>query len=193
MTDCTRKSMRQILIAAALSLGLAGPTLARPAEPAAQAAQAPSSHAADVASADAIIAALYASISGDAGVPRDWARFRHLFHPSARLSPIGGPAEGPATVAFMTPEDYTTRAEPFLLRGFHERQIAARVERFGHMTHVFSTYDSRHAASDTEPFARGINSIQLLDDGQRWWVISIYWQSETPAIPLPAEYLPPAS
>lgn len=185
--------MRHILIATALSLGIAGPALARPSHPLTQANSAPATQADDVASAEAIISALYASISGDAGVPRDWARFRHLFHPSARLSPIGGPAAGPATVAFMTPDEYIARAEPFLLRGFHERQIAARVERFGHMTHVFSTYDSRHAASDTEPFARGINSIQLLDDGRRWWIISIYWQSETPAIPLPAEYLPPAS
>lgn len=180
--------MRQVLLAAVFTLGLAVPALAQSTAPGAVPASAP--HAEDIASADAIITALYASISGDAGVPRDWDRFRNLFHPSARLSPIGGPPEGPATVVFMTPDEYIARAEPFLLRGFHEVETASRVETFGHMTHVFSTYDSRHAASDAAPFARGINSIQLFDDGSRWWVISIYWQSETPTIPLPAKYLP---
>ena len=58
------------------------------------------------------------------------------------------------------------------------------------MTHVFSTYESRRAATDEAPFARGINSIQLFDDGTRWWIISVYWQGETPTIPLPATYLP---
>jgi hypothetical protein len=36
---------------------------------------------------------------------------------------------------------------------------------------------------------RGINSIQLLNDGKRWWIMTIYWQGETPETPLPKEYL----
>lgn len=188
--------MRHALLVAALGLALATPVLAQaPASAATGAAAqaAPAPRPADVASSDAIVAALYQVISGDAGVPRDWNRFRSLFHPSGRLVPIGGPAEGPAVVRTLTPDDYIARAEPLLLQGFHEREIARRVEHFGRLTHVFSTYDSRRAATDTEPFARGVNSIQLFDDGQRWWIISVYWQSETPQFPLPAKYLPPAS
>lgn len=189
--------MRQGLLVAAFSLVLAAPALtpalAQTPAPASEAAPAPAPRAEDVASSDAIIAALYAVISGDAGVQRDWDRFRNLFHPSGRLVPIGQPAEGPATLRILTPDEYIARAEPFLMRGFHEREIARRVEQFGGLTHVFSTYDSRHTAADPEPFARGINSIQLFDDGQRWWIVSVYWQSETPAFPLPADYLPPAT
>jgi hypothetical protein len=181
--------MRSTILAAALMLSVASPTLAQT-SPAPATAIAPAPSPADVASADAILAALYDVISGDAGVPRDWNRFRSLFHPSARLVPIGTPADAPANVAFLSPDDYIARAEPFLMRGFHERETARRTETFGHMTHVFSTYDSRRAATDTEPFARGINSIQLFDDGTRWWILSVYWQGETPAIQLPPEYLP---
>jgi hypothetical protein len=123
-------------------------------------------------------------------VPRDWNRFRSLFHPSGRLVPVGQPPEGPAIVRTLSPDDYIARAEPGLMRGFHEREISRRVETFGHIVHVFSTYDSRHALSDATPFARGINSIQLFNDGARWWILSVYWQSETPQIQLPAEYLP---
>lgn len=148
---------------------------------------------ADVATPEAIVAALYEAISGDAGVARDWHRFRALFHPSARLMPIGGPAGGPATLTPLAPDDYIARAEPFLMRGFHEREIARRFERFGHMAHVFSTYDSRRAASDPQPFTRGINSIQMFHDGNRWWIVSVYWQGETSTESIPTEYLPPAN
>ena len=178
--------MRLSILAAALALAFA---------PAA-AAQAPNpppvstAASADVASPEAIVAALYDVISGDAGVARDWDRFRSLFHPTARLMPIGGPAGGPATLTPLTPDEYIARAEPFLMRGFHERETARRFERFGHMAHVFPTYDSRRAASDPDPFTRGINSIQLFQDGTRWWIVSVYWQGETPTIPIPVEYLP---
>jgi len=35
-------------------------------------------------------------------------------------------------------------------------------------------------ADDLKPSMRGINSIQLFDDGTRWWILSVYWQHETP-------------
>ena len=182
--------MRPTILAAALLLSCAGPAFAQTPPAAGQTAQAPA--ATDVATSDAIVAALYDVISGDAGVPRDWNRFRSLFHPSAKLIPIGTPAEGPSTATYLSPDDYIARAEPFLMRGFHEREVVRRVETFGHMTHVFSTYESRHAAADEAPFARGINSIQLFDDGTRWWIVSVYWQGETPTVPLPPAYLPGA-
>jgi hypothetical protein len=53
---------------------------------------------------------------------------------------------------------------------------------------VFSTYESRHALADAKPFERGINSFQLLYDGQRWWVVTIYWQGERPGLPIPPQY-----
>ena len=73
--------------------------------------------------------------------------------------------------------------------GFHEREIARRVEQFGHIAHVFSTYESRHRRSDPQPFMRGINSIQLFNDGTRWWVMNVTWSQETPVMPIPEDYL----
>jgi len=183
----------RVSIIAALVLGLAGPAAAQtPAPaPAAGAASAPSPAPADVASPEAIVAALYDVISGDAGVARDWDRFRSLFHPTARLMPSGVNREGVAVARSITPEEYITRSGPLLVgQGFHEREIARRAERFGGVVHVWSTYESLHSLSDAAPFARGINSIQLFHDGSRWWVLTVYWQGETPDAPIPAEYLP---
>ena len=53
---------------------------------------------------------------------------------------------------------------------------------------MFSTYESRHAATDARPFQRGINSFQPMFDGHLWWVVTIYWQGERPDQPIPAQY-----
>ena len=73
--------------------------------------------------------------------------------------------------------------------GFFERELARRTDVYGNIAQVFSTYQSFHTKTDKTPFTRGINSFQLLNDGKRWWVLTIYWQGETPENPIPKEYL----
>ena len=147
---------------------------------------------ADVVSIDAIVTALYDVISGDAGVARDWDRFRSLFVPGATLSPVGRPGGG-STYArrVITPDEYADGVgESLEANGFHEVEIHRVTEEYGVIAHAFSTYESRRSASDPEPFTRGINSIQLMSDGSRWWVVSIFWLGEGPDHPIPAKYLP---
>jgi hypothetical protein len=145
-------------------------------------------------SIEGIVTTLYALISGAAGETRDWERFRTLFIPGARLIPTNRAihdGQGGHAPDVMDVETFIRTSAPVLEpMGFVERQIAMRVERFGCVAHAWSTYDSRHAADDAEPFARGINSIQLYHDGARWWVVTIFWDSERPDNPIPAEYLP---
>jgi hypothetical protein len=150
----------------------------------------------DVKSIDTILAALYDTISGPAG-GRDWDRLRSLFYAGARLIPCGkvpqnqGGGEPAVAAHVLTVEEFIKRAEPGVkAQGFLEREIARRVERFGAIAHVFSTYESRHAASDPQPFVRGINSIQLFFDGSRWSVVTIFWDSERAGQSIPEEYLP---
>lgn len=145
----------------------------------------------DVASLDAIMKSVYDVISGDAGNPRDWDRFRSLFHKDARLIPSGKNAQtGVASARALTPEDYITRTEPvFAKDGFHERELARHIDQFGNIAQVFSTYHAFRKSTDKEPFLRGINSFQLLNDGKRWWVMTIFWQAESPENPIPKKYL----
>ena len=188
-TGSTRRGLlRGLADASALvALGMPAPTIGQDAKPAAP----PAARAEDVRSIDAILAGLYGTISGPAG-PRDWDRLRGLCLPGARLIPCRQGAEGTAAARVLTLEEFIKASEPALRqRGFFEREIHRRVERFGAVAHVFSTYESRHAAGDAEPFARGINSIQLFHDGARWWVVTIFWDSERPDQPIPADYLPP--
>ena len=76
-----------------------------------------------------------------------------------------------------------------LANGFFERGIANRIEEFGNLVHVWSTYESRHAMTDSAPFARGINSIQIVHAQGRFWLASITWDDERPGLTLPEKYL----
>lgn len=153
-------------------------------------AQVKEADAKDVASIDAIMSAVYEVISGDAGQPRNWERFRSLFHKDARLIPTGkNPQTGVFGARAMTSDDYAKGADSFFAKeGFYETEKARRVDQYGNIAQVFSTYESRHSPKD-KPFMRGINSFQLLNDGKRWWVMTIYWQAETPENPIPRQYL----
>ena len=145
---------------------------------------------ADVVSVDAIVAAVYDVISGPAGEARDWDRWRSLFLPEARLISLGVNQRGETRYRVMTPEDYVALAGASLEEnGFFESEIGRTQEEFGPVVHLFSTYQSKRTLEDPEPFARGINSFQLMHDGDRWWVVTIYWTSERPDLPIPERYI----
>jgi hypothetical protein len=141
----------------------------------------------DVKSIDSIMAAVYDVISGPPG-ERDWSRFRSLFLPTARLTAATKGTDGAIHLRPMSADEYATRAGGYFLKnGFFEHPIVNRVQTFGNVAQVFSSYESRHAAGEA-PFARGINSFQLLNDGKRWWVVSILWDEERPDNPLPKDF-----
>jgi len=156
----------------------------------AQPATAPAASPADVGSLDAILHAVYDTISGPAGRQRDWNRFRSLFVSGARLAAVVPNHQGGVRSVVLSPEDYIQHDDPYFQKnGFFEREVARRTERFAGIAQVFSTYESRRAADDTKPFERGINSFQLMNDGRRWWIVTIFWQGETPESPIPQEFL----
>ncbi len=185
------KTLLSLFVAVAL---IAAPLAAAAAAPAAQAqivsakdlaARVPAAKPEDVQSIDAVMHAIYDVISGPAG-ERDWSRFRSLFVPEARLTAAAFDKKTSAiSVHLMTVDDYVKGAgDYFTKNGFFEKAIVNKVQRFGNIAQVFSSYESRHAA-DEKPFTRGINSMQLFFDGSRWWVLSILWDEETPGNPLP--------
>jgi hypothetical protein len=150
----------------------------------------------DVNSVDAIISAVYNVISGPKGQARDWNRMRSLLLPSARLIPArviaaaSGSASTHSDAVLLSIDDYIARSSGNMTAsGFFERGIHNEVQQFGNIVHVWSTYESRHDAADPTPFARGINSFQLLKDGDRYWVVNIFWDSERPTNPIPEKYL----
>jgi hypothetical protein len=178
-----------LALACALWVAASQPPAPSP-TPAAPASRSLPARPGDVDTIEHVVATLYEVISGPAG-PRDWDRFRSLFHPDARLIPSRRGPDGTIEGHAITAEGYVERGrESFTRSGFFERGVNNRVERFDHMAHVWSTYESRRAPDEPKPFQRGINSIDLLFDGTRWWILTVYWQGEDAAHPIPPEYLP---
>lgn len=144
----------------------------------------------DVSSIDAIMAALYAIPAGNPGEARDWDRYRSLFSPDARMIPARGDPKGGAMAMFVTITDYISLNKTYFEKGgFRDKEIARKVQTFGHIAQVWSTFESRHKAEDPEPYIRGINSVQLLKDGDRWWVVNVFWDFEGPGATIPPESL----
>ncbi|HZW62980.1 MAG TPA: hypothetical protein VFF15_04960 [Flavobacteriaceae bacterium] len=141
---------------------------------------------------DSTLTTLYAVISGDKGEERNWDLFHYLFHKEAKLIPSTKTNEGVYTVRYLTPKEYIETSGKWLVEnGFHEKEIFRKTDVFGNITQVFSTYESYYSKNDEKPFMRGINSIQLLFDGIRYWVINIYWTQETQENPIPENYIKP--
>ena len=160
----------------------------------AKSSSAPSAAAQDKQSAfssvDALLGELYGVISGPAGQPRDWDKMKSLFYPGARLIRTQASPTGEFAATVLTPDDYVARAgKYFATNGFYEREISRKTEAWGSLQQIFSTYESRHEANGA-PFIRGINTIQLFNDGKRWWILTIAWQEESATLKLPTEFLP---
>ena len=138
---------------------------------------------------DSTIETLYSVISGDAGEERDWDLFRYLYKDGAQMIPTVTGKDGVFRIRYMQPEDYIEKSGKWLdENGFHETEIHREVQLFGNIAHVFSTYECFLSRADEEPFMRGINSIQLVYEQGRWWVVNIYWQQESEEHPIPKEF-----
>lgn len=141
----------------------------------------------NVRSVNAIIQTLYDVISGPVGKDRDWDTFRSLFASDARMY-IAYPSKDSGTVLHtFSPDDYVERNKTRLADiGFNEFEIHRTTESYGAITHVFSTYESHFTnVKNEEDTVRGINSIQLFNDGNRYYILTICWDANAKNIPVP--------
>jgi hypothetical protein len=181
-------SLSRVLVAAFVTLSAAPVTTRIAYAQATPTPVGPPARPADVASIDAIIAACYDVISGPAG-PRDWNRFLSLFAADARLIPTRHDSTG-IHIRSLSPQEYSERAGAnFTKNAFYEKSLGNQVDHYGAIAQVFSAYASRRSPDDPKPFARGINSFQLFNDGHRWYIVTIYWDSEQSGETIPDRYL----
>ena len=91
--------------------------------------------------------------------------------------PVVSIAEGKAGVRLLSTEDFIQRVDPIFAREhFWERETSRQTETVGHFAHVLSFYESLRSP-DGPPFEHGVNSIQLLNDGDRWWIVNVMWNT----------------
>lgn len=131
----------------------------------------------DVASPLSIVHTSYALLSGRAGEARDWTRFRTLYAPGARMIPIERDAAGVVHARVLSPDEWiAARAEFFAQHSFYEWETSREEHQLGRLVHVWSRYDAAESPRGA-PIRRGANSIQLWNDGTRWWILSVAWDA----------------
>lgn len=167
------------------------PALSGAADPASRVAvPAVAPRPADVESIDGMIRAYYEVVSGPAGRPREWGRDRTLYIPDLRFVAMGVDRAGKPVARIRSHQQFVDVSDAALVKeGFDEREIHRVTQRFGNIAHVFSTYETRKAPGGPL-IGRGINSIELFFDGDRWWIANAIWDEERPDNPIPKEYLP---
>lgn len=144
---------------------------------------------ADTSSIDAVLKALYESITFIEGKEPDLARFRSLFAPEAPCLRVNKDQRVDRMTVDSFILSFRERIRAGTLKSFYESEIARKMQRYGQMAHIFSTYQKGLNASDPTKMIRGINSIQLFFHDGRWWIGSLMWMDERPEMPIPKEYL----
>ena len=136
----------------------------------------------DGKSIDNLMAALYEVISGEAGEARNWERFKDLFTPDAKLMPTTKDKEGKISYRSLAPGDYEALFKR-INTAFYETELRREMKQYGTIVNVWSTYATR-LSKNGETSNRGINSLQLLFDGNRYYIMHITWCAENMGYPL---------
>jgi hypothetical protein len=134
---------------------------------------------------EGIPAALDAAISGPAD--KDRACMKALLLPEARMMFASVGADGAPTRRLESLDEWIARTRTRGHALVEEKQLKVRIERFGAIAHLWSSYA---LLSDGKPVARGINSIEAIKEAGGWRVTSMAVQAESASAPLPREYLP---
>lgn len=173
------------LLAAVFALGVSLPAAASDNPLGTRAACGPAATHRDAQSLESLAGALYAVVSGPAGKPKDWARLERLFAPGGIVTVTRHGAQG-FEASVQTPRQFAELNDRiFGQRAFYETEIRRQIVRYGHIAHIYSSYEARdepHLA----PRARGVNSFQAMHDGSGWCILSLTWDGETPQHPIPA-------
>jgi len=144
----------------------------------------------DVSSIDGMVRAWYDIVSGPAGESRNWARDSTLYLPGVRFVIVGDDRVGAERATVTDHGTFARQSSPgFEREGFFEQEIHRVTQRVGSVAYLLSTYEWRRAP-DGPVGGRGVNSISLFHDGERWWITQAMWSDETPDNPIPPELLP---
>ena len=134
-----------------------------------------------------LIKAVDDAVSGPGN--KDRTCMRQIFTADARLIPVGKGTDGNWAPHILTLDNWIALVAKRGDKAFYEKQVKYSVEEYGHIAHLWSTYEVRDTP-DGKAEIRGINSMQAVYDGAQWKLIQILWQAETPEEPLPAKFLP---
>ena len=136
-----------------------------------------------------LVKELYSAISFSNASEVDLDRFKMLFKPDARFIYFSK-----NSVEQLKLETFVIRLKEQIDKGniksFYEYELTKTIDKFGKIANVFSTYEAKELPESFKVIQKGINSIQLIFDKERWWIISLMWYNEDSKYEIPEKYLP---
>jgi hypothetical protein len=143
----------------------------------------------NVSTLDGIIKAYYDVVTVKKGGKVYFERDSLIHWPGVLVGAVSVSKNSKPAMHYFTLKEYHRLSDASLEKdGFDEREISRKVEKFGAIYHVWSTYESRNDAGGPI-IERGINSIELFYDGTRFWIMGWFYDGERKDNPIPAEYL----
>jgi hypothetical protein len=143
----------------------------------------------NVSTLDGIMKAYYDVVTVKKGEKASYERDSLLHWPTVNVGMTNVNKNGKLSFQYMSLKEFHRLSDPYLEKeGFYEHEISRKVDHFGAIYHVFSTYESR-ATAEGPVTERGINSIELYNDGTRFWILGWFFDAERKGNPIPAEYL----
>jgi hypothetical protein len=130
----------------------------------------------DAKTINGLINASYEVVSGEKGATRQWERDNYLHHPKAVYSYFDKQKGRQRT---MTLDEFHKETDDMVFNtAFYESEVNREIRVFGNIAQVWSTYETK--LEKNGPVARrGINSIQLIYENNRWHIISWIFSGET--------------
>jgi len=129
-------------------------------------------------------------ISGEIGEERDWDAFRNLFAPTAQTIVVNPKAPPHSQIMSMNIEEFIRYIGPMYAKdGFLEVETGITINEFNGIANVFQSYEAKNLKGNYEE--KGINSLQLVYNQDRWWIVSVTWTNADKNNPIPNEFLRP--
>jgi hypothetical protein len=144
----------------------------------------------DTQTIESTISSVFDVISGTPGKNRDWNRFRNLFVSTAQfiVAPTNKSSGKNNLIVRNIDEVIESQSKWFKSNPLFENCVFQIKEEFRHLAHVLCTYESKK--NKDELYGRGISSFQLMNDGERWWIVNWFWLGAGDQKSIPKKYLP---
>lgn len=141
-------------------------------------------------SPEAITEKMLEFISCDIGEEKNWDEYRNLFLPTAQKYSINRKAPPGRQIRSINLEQFVRYGrEAYPKDGFNEIVIGTTVNEFNGIANVFQAFYCKNLTGTYE--ARGVNSFQLIYEGNRWWIASTTFTNESEEEKLPNDLLFP--
>lgn len=125
------------------------------------------------ATPDTLLDLYFSVLHGGPGERRDWSLFRSLFMSDARLRTVVESNQTEHVGDWAVAAFIDHARDVYEPNGIAQIETSRRVEMRGSTAHAWCEFESRVSGDRSGPVTSGVQSLQLIRLGGRWWITGI--------------------